>query len=190
MARPISYDPDVALSRAVDLFWSRGYQALSVDDIVRETGLNRHSLYARYGNKYGLLRAALDRYCEVTAVRLREAISVPGSPRQRLENLFRLRLPEVADEFWRRMLEHGCLGIRIVSELREERPELAQLGTVFARILEGLITPVVREGQESGEIPRKHSAEQLAAVLTVGFMAPLILPASEERNRAFLSLLD
>jgi hypothetical protein len=49
---------------------------------------------------------------------------------------------------------------------------------------------VVREGQERGEIPRKHPAEQLAAVLTVGFMAPLILPASEERNRAFLSLLD
>jgi TetR/AcrR family transcriptional repressor of nem operon len=190
MARPISFDPDVALSRAVDLFWSRGYQALSVDDIVRETGLNRHSLYARYGNKYGLLKAALDRYCEATAVRLREAVSVPGPPRQRLENLFRLRLPDVADEFWRRMLDHGCFGIRIVSELREERPELAALGSVFARTIEGLVTPVIREGQERGEIRRDRPAEELATVLTVGFMAPLILPADEARNRAFLSLLD
>lgn len=190
MARPISYDPDVAIERAVDLFWSRGYQALSVDDIVRETGLNRHSLYARYGNKYGLLRAALDRYCEATGARLRAAVSVPGTPRQRIENLYRLRLPDVADEFWRRMLEHGCFGIRIGSELREEKPELAQLGSVFARILEGLLTPLVREGQERGEIRRDQPAEQLATVLAVGFMAPLILPADEARNRAFLSLLD
>jgi len=190
MARPISYDPDAALERAVDLFWTRGYQALSVDDIVRETGINRHSLYSRYGNKYGLLQAALDRYCESTLAHLRAAVSVPGTPRQRIENLFRLRLPEVADEFWRRMLEHGCFGIRIVSELREEKPELSQLGTTFSRILEGLLTPLVREGQERGEIRRDKSAEVLATVLTVGFMAPLILPADEARNRAFLSLLD
>ena len=190
MARPIGYDPDVALDRAVDLFWSRGYQALSVDDIVRGTGLNRHSLYACYGNKYGLLCAALDRYCETTAARLRAAVSVPGTPRQRIENLFRLRLPDVTDEFWRRMLEHGCFGIRAMSELREERPELAELGTVFSRTIEGLLTPILREGQEGGSIRSGLPPEILAKVLAVGFMAPLMLPADEARNRAFLSLLD
>jgi len=189
MARPLSHDPDVALDRAVDLFWTRGYQALSVDDIVRETGINRHSLYARYGNKFGLLQAALDRYCEHTLAHLRAAVTVPGTPRQRIENLYRLRLPDVADTFWKRMLEHGCFGIRVVCELREERPELAQLGTVFSRAIEGLLTPVVAEGQERGEFRRDLPAESLASVLAVGFMAPLILPASEARNRAFLSIL-
>ena len=190
MSRPISYDPDAAVDRAVDLFWTHGYQALSVDDIVRETGLNRHSLYARFGNKFGLLQAALDRYCEVTQARLQAAVSVPGTPRQRIEALFRLRLPDVADEFWRRMLDHGCFGIRALSELREERPELVQLGTVFSRSIESLLLPILREGQERGEIRRDRTPEQLATVLAVGFMAPLMLPADEARNRAFLALLD
>ena len=34
MARPITFDPDAAVDRAVDLFWTRGYRALSVDDIA------------------------------------------------------------------------------------------------------------------------------------------------------------
>ena len=189
MARPLNHDPDVALGRAVDLFWTRGYQALSVDDIVRDTGINRHSLYARYGSKFGLLQAALDRYCEITLANLRAAVTVPGTPRQRIESLYRLRLPEVADAFWKRMLEHGCFGLRIVSELREERPELAQLATVFSGAIEGLLTPIIREGQEAGDFRRDLPAESLANVLAVGFMAPLMLPASEQRNRAFLAVL-
>ena len=101
----------------------------------------------------------------------------------------RLRLPDVADAFWRRMLEHGCFGIRVVSELREAHPELAQLGQVFSRAIEGLLLPIVRDGQEQGDFRRDVPAASLASVLAVGFMAPLILPADEARNRAFLAIL-
>ena len=190
MARPISFDPDAALERAVDLFWTRGYQALSVDDIVRETGLNRHSLYARFGNKFGLLQAALDRYCDITVANLRAAITVPGTPRQRIEGLFRLRLENNGHPFWERMLRHGCFGVRTVSELREEHPELLELNTVFSRAIEGLLVPIIRDGQEAGDFRRDRSAEDLGRVLAVGFMAPLMLPADEARNRAFLAVLN
>ncbi len=190
MARPISYDPDAALDRAVDLFWTRGYQALSVDDIVRETGLNRHSLYARYGNKFGLLQAALDRYCDLTVANLRAAIEVSGTPRQRIEALFRLRLDNNGNPFWERMLRHGCFGVRTVSELREEHPELFELSTVFSRAIESLLAPVIRAGQQAGDFRRDRSAEDLARVLAVGFMAPLMLPPDEARNRAFLAVLS
>ncbi len=190
MARPISYDPDAALDRAVDLFWTRGYQALSVDDIVRETGLNRHSLYARYGNKFGLLQAALDRYCDLTVANLRAAVDVPGTPRQRIEALFRLRLDNNGDPFWERMLRHGCFGVRTVSELREEHPELFELSTVFSRAIESLLVPILREGQAAGDFRTDRDAEDLARVLAVGFMAPLMLPPDEARNRAFLAVLS
>lgn len=189
MARPITFDPDAAVDRAVDLFWTRGYRALSVDDIVRETGLNRHSLYARFGNKFGLLQAALDRYCDVTVAELASALAVPGTPRQRIEALFRHRLPGGGSPFWERMLQHGCFGVRTMSELREDHPELIELCAVFSRAIERLLLPVLRDGQESGEFRSDKSPEDLARVLAVGFMAPLMLPADEARNRAFLALL-
>ena len=190
MSRPISYDPDVAIDRAVDLFWTRGYQALSVDDIVRGTGLNRHSLYARYGNKYGLLQAALERYCSETVERLRAPLVGPGTPRERIQRLMDLRNPDCPDEFWQRMLRQGCFGFRTAAELREVHPEIEAAVAVFGRQLEGMLADIIREGQELGEFRNDRPAEELAAVLTGGFMAPLILPPDNRRNAAFVGILN
>jgi TetR/AcrR family transcriptional repressor of nem operon len=189
MARPISYDPDAAEERAIDLFWRCGYRAVSVDDLVRTTGLNRHSLYSRYGNKYGLLQAALKRYCDQTIERLRRPLEGPGSPRERIERLMSLRDPDCPDAYWQRMLKQGCFGFRTASELRHERPELDEQVEIFGRELEALLAKTIREGQEQGEFRRDRTAEELASVLTGGFMAPLILPPTHRRNRAFLSVL-
>jgi TetR/AcrR family transcriptional regulator, transcriptional repressor for nem operon len=46
MARPRSFDTDAVLDAAQDLFWSRGYQAASLDELTRVTGVNKPSLYA------------------------------------------------------------------------------------------------------------------------------------------------
>ena len=59
---PRTYDADRAMDRALDLFWERGYEAVSVEDLVRVTGMNRFGLYRRWGDKRGLLLACLARY--------------------------------------------------------------------------------------------------------------------------------
>jgi len=190
MARPITYDPDDALTRAIDLFWKNGYQAVSVNDIVRATGLNRHSLYARYGNKYGLLQAALQRYCGETVERLRAPLVGPGTPRERIAKLMALRDPDCPDAFWQRMLRQGCFGFRTAAELREVHPEIEAAVSVFGRQLQGMLADLIREGQAAGEFRADRGADELAAVLTGGFMAPLILPPDAQRNRAFLAILN
>lgn len=190
MARPISYDPDAALARAIDIFWRRGYQAVSVNDLVRGTGLNRHSLYARFGNKYGLLQAALQRYCGETVERLRAPLVGAGTPRERIEQLMALRNPDCPDAFWRRMLSQGCFGFRTAAELREVHPEIEASVAVFGRQLEDMLAEVIREGQSLGQFRSDRSAEELASVLTGGFMAPLILPPDTQRNQAFLAILN
>ncbi len=190
MARPISYDPEAALGRAIDLFWRCGYQAVSVDDLVRTTGLNRHSLYSRYGNKYGLLQAALRRYCEQTIERLRRPLESPGTPRERIGRLMDLRNPDCPDEFWSRMLRQGCFGFRTASELRQEPPELDRQVEVFGRELQALLAETIREGQATGDFRTDRTADELAAVLTGGFMTALILPPTHARNQAFLAVLS
>ena len=64
MARPREFDVDEVLDRATELFWTRGYEATSVQELVDTLGVNRASLYATFGDKAQLFAAVLDRYGE------------------------------------------------------------------------------------------------------------------------------
>ncbi|MFG2127414.1 TetR/AcrR family transcriptional regulator [Streptomyces sp. NPDC048751] len=58
------FDPDATLDTVVRLFWRQGVATTGIQDIVNATGLNRSSLYATYGGKQELYRAALERYVQ------------------------------------------------------------------------------------------------------------------------------
>ena len=58
------FDPDTALESVVRLFWRQGVASTGIQDVVTATGLNRSSLYATFGGKQELYRAALGRYLE------------------------------------------------------------------------------------------------------------------------------
>ncbi|GAA2474334.1 TetR/AcrR family transcriptional regulator [Streptomyces longisporus] len=58
------FDPDATLDTVVRLFWRQGVASTGIQDVVTATGLNRSSLYATYGGKQDLYRAALRRYLE------------------------------------------------------------------------------------------------------------------------------
>jgi TetR/AcrR family transcriptional regulator, transcriptional repressor for nem operon len=62
MPRPRTQPKTAVVTQAMHLFWRRGYEPTSVDDLVRETGVSRHSLYGDYGGKEGLFMAALEAY--------------------------------------------------------------------------------------------------------------------------------
>jgi len=60
--RPKAFDPDTALDRAMMLFWERGYEGTSVDDLSAAMGVSPSSIYATFGDKEKLYQAAIDRY--------------------------------------------------------------------------------------------------------------------------------
>jgi len=79
MARPREFDVDAVLDRATDLFWARGYEATSVQDLVDTLGVNRASLYATFGDKAQLFEAVLRRYGERVNGALLETLGPPAA---------------------------------------------------------------------------------------------------------------
>jgi AcrR family transcriptional regulator len=77
IGRPREFDVDLALDRALRVFWRRGYEGATLPDLTKAMGINRPSLYAAFGSKEELFRKALDRYVEGPAAFVREALNEP-----------------------------------------------------------------------------------------------------------------
>ena len=62
MARPKNYQRETVLEQALEVFWSKGYAATSLSDLIEATGLNKRSLYNEFGNKEEMFLAVLGHY--------------------------------------------------------------------------------------------------------------------------------
>jgi TetR/AcrR family transcriptional repressor of nem operon len=82
MARPKAFDISEALDAAVRVFWERGYEATSIEDLVHALGINRASLYGTFGDKAQLFAAAIDRYVEQLEAGLALHLAPPHSGRE------------------------------------------------------------------------------------------------------------
>jgi AcrR family transcriptional regulator len=87
LGRPRAFDSDVALDRAMHVFWSKGYEGASLSNLTRAMRINRPSLYAAFGNKQQLFRKALDRYVEGPLAFFGKALAAP-KVRDVIEQIF------------------------------------------------------------------------------------------------------
>ncbi|WP_454625587.1 TetR/AcrR family transcriptional regulator [Bradyrhizobium cenepequi] len=77
MGRPRGFDADAALDQAMEVFWRHGYEGATIAQLTDAMGINPPSLYAAFGSKEGLLKAALDRYSAKRACWMEEILSAP-----------------------------------------------------------------------------------------------------------------
>ncbi len=62
MARPVEYDLNDVLDKAMNIFWEKGYEAVSMAELVEYTGMNRRTMYSLFKDKDGLYKDALENY--------------------------------------------------------------------------------------------------------------------------------
>lgn len=75
MGRPRSFDADKALDEAMEVFWRHGYDGASLAMLTKAMGIKPPSLYAAFGSKEGLLKAALDRYAQRRSEHMRYVLA-------------------------------------------------------------------------------------------------------------------
>ena len=123
--RTRQFDANQALDRALAVFWDRGYEGASLEELTSAMGINRPSLYAAFGNKAELFRKALDRYQTGPMSFLGEALS-QRTARAAVEAIFTGFI-----KLQRRGNKRGCLivsGALVCGQEHEAvRRELAQL---------------------------------------------------------------
>ncbi|MFJ9556604.1 TetR/AcrR family transcriptional regulator [Nocardiopsis sp. NPDC101807] len=126
MGRPRTFDEDRVLEAACRLFWSRGYEATSTEDLCTATGLTRSSLYNAFTSKEHLFRRALARYMATMTARQSAILDAPGTGLARLRSLLEV---VVADEIANREkgVGPGCFTVNTVTEIGESNPRVAEI---------------------------------------------------------------
>lgn len=133
MGRPRRFAESDLLDAATELFWTRGFDDTSVEDVSRATGIGNGSIYAAHGSKRGLFLAAYGRYCERRAALVREVVhSAPGSPRDAVHALYRAVLAGCAEHRDRR----GCLMLNSIAGLGLRIPEVVEIGAASTALME------------------------------------------------------
>jgi len=94
--RPRTFDPEIALRQALDLFWERGYEGTSLSDLAQAMGIASASIYACFGSKEDLFRKVIDRYDGGPAGYAREALERPTA-REVVERLLEGAVDLVTD---------------------------------------------------------------------------------------------
>lgn len=133
MGRPRQFDESNLLDAATELFWSKGFDSTSVEDVSLATGVGNGSIYAAYGSKQGLFLAAFERYCLRRTRLVREAIgSARGSARSAVRGLYQAIIEDCAAQPDRR----GCLMINSIAQLAGRISEVATIGSRTTREME------------------------------------------------------
>ena len=159
--RPREFDIEDAVRDAMNVFWTRGYHATSLTDLLDGTGLSRGSLYKAFGDKKSLFLKALSCYAEAGLEELGETLAAPGSVKQAIRAALTLYVPLSTGNAGRR----GCMVMATAAEMLPHDPEVgARIQDTFRRIL-ALLAGAVRRGQATGEITIDQDARDVARFL-------------------------
>ncbi|UQX87102.1 TetR/AcrR family transcriptional regulator [Jatrophihabitans telluris] len=118
MARSRSFDYQVAVQAAQELFWEHGYAAVSLPDLQRATGLSRSSLYAAFGNKRGIYEEAAQSYLRDVIGPLLAPMEVPGSGAAQIAGFF-IAMALVMRSPDSRIAKRGCFMLNMLMEVEE-----------------------------------------------------------------------
>ena len=162
MPRLKEFEPDAALDRAMHLFWEKGYEATTMQDLVDRMGINRFSVYSTFGSKHELFLKALDRY--------RDAIALSG-PLRVLEQgkglkSIRKYFQETVDFFASREGWRGCLMTNSSVETAPHDLQTATKVNTHLKRLENAFYKALIYEKRSGDYRGKKNIRDIARFLT------------------------
>ena len=180
MARHKEFDVDVALTEAMMLFWEKGYENTSLQDLVSRMGVHKRSMYDTFGDKRTLFLRALKRYADSMEAADREMADRAGSALEALRLLFENSVDQTD------LRPSGCLVVNSATEVSLRDPETAaRVERNFAE-QRRLLKEIIERGQRDGDIDRRHDPGALAATLFNAWLG-LRVQARVVTDRAYLA---
>ena len=163
VGRPKEFDEQQALEQAMTVFWTYGYEATSVQDLLDAMGINRGSMYDTFGDKHALFSAAIDHYGRTVTSGLEDLLDSGGSPL----GTIRKTLRALRDQALKGTGTcSGCMATHTAIELdSHDAATVRVIRRLFGRMEKAFLRALDR-AVEAGELSSRTDTRALARFFT------------------------
>lgn len=160
MPKSVLFDKDDVIRKATSLFWEKGYNGTSMQDLVDVTGLNRSSIYNTFGDKFQLFSESLKFYRNFQNELIDKARCNAKSPKEAIALLFNGVWEEMNSE-----PEKGCYLSNCATELSNMDPRIFDFLSKNKEAVVLNFKLLIEDAQKFNEIDKNKNAEMLANYL-------------------------
>jgi TetR/AcrR family transcriptional repressor of nem operon len=161
MARTKAFEETEVLDKAVNIFWCKGYNGTSMQDLIDGLGISRSSLYDTFSDKRELFLATLKKYKTEQAAAMIALINNSASILQTIKELLKgLVTASIQDKE-----NKGCFMINSTIEAAAQDADIAAIVKGNMNDIEEALTKAIKKGQQGGEINPNYSPRALARFL-------------------------
>ncbi len=161
MARTKDFDETEVLAKAIKLFWQKGYNGTSMQDLVDTLGISRSSLYDTFGDKHQLYLRALQSYKQTETAKRDQILDGSLPAKVAIRQLMDLTILEMI----RDKQHKGCFLINSAVETAAHDKDTNAIICQNDQQLENAFYEVLKRGQSNGEISGKQEPRALARFL-------------------------
>lgn len=179
MARTKEFSEDQALDKAIEIFWHKGYNGTSAQDLVTHLGLSRSSLYDTFGDKQKLFTKALQKYHEDNYVKVKEILETATNIRETLTVIFKLAVVESLED----RITKGCFMVNSAVELAMHNEEIAKIVSDNREIMGEVFYNAIKKGQDLGQISTKQDARLLSRFIFNTYSGIRVLARAGEKDK-------
>lgn len=183
--RPRRFEPDEALDRALDAFWTGGYTGTSLDELSAATGMNRPSLYAAFGDKRRLYLTVLDRFTQMMEAAVSTAMANAPTLADALARFYSGALTVYLGG---EGIARGCFVICTATVDAPEEPLIRDALQSGLTLIDTRLAARFRQAVEAGELPADTDVDTLGA-LAAATLHSLAVRARAGTPRAALEAL-
>lgn len=161
MPRPPEYDREDVLEKAMNLFWERGFNSVSMPELSEAMDMRPGSIYAAFKNKESLLMATMDMYASAAGTCCDLIVKENEREREVIKAVFDFIIDEMAVQKIRR----GCLLVNIFLELSTVNESIGEHARKHLEQTKEFIRQRLQKAQESGELSAEKSVNELTSFL-------------------------
>ncbi|WP_295672965.1 TetR/AcrR family transcriptional regulator [uncultured Mucilaginibacter sp.] len=158
MARTKDFDEKEVLDKAIDIFWHKGYNGTSMQDLVDGLGISRSSLYDTYGDKHTLFIKALESYQNEGSEKIGAIANSVAPAKETIRKLLELITGELLTD----QKHKGCFMVNAEVEVAPHDKEVSRMVCANDQQVEAAFYQVIKRGQDCGEVSNRQDARALA----------------------------